>query len=164
MRILFDFAGDPSESRWAAVNDDVMGGRSRSQPTVSDGMLTFNGTLSLENNGGFASIRTVDYRVDLSSFRTIVLRVSGDGRRYQLRLHSDAEYRGIVVAYGAEFVAPVGAWIDVRLDLVALQPRVRGTLLNGPPLNASKVRQMGILIGDKQAGPFSLAIDWIGAE
>ena len=43
---------------WNIVNDDVMGGISTSYLSVSDGKsLIFNGNLSLENNGGFASTR-----------------------------------------------------------------------------------------------------------
>ena len=164
MRTLINFDGDPSEPRWVAVNDGVMGGRSSGSPTVDDGMLEFSGTLSLENNGGFASVRTVDYAVNLSSAETVVLRVRGDGRRYQLRLATSARNRGIAVSYGADFIAPAGEWTEVRLRLDSLQPRVRGTLLNGPPLDPAQIKEVGLLIGDKQEGPFSMDVDWIGVE
>lgn len=164
MRTVMEFDGAPSEPRWVTVNDGVMGGRSRGALTVEDGTLNFSGTLSLENNGGFSSIRTVDYAVDLSDVTAVVLRVRGDGRRYQLRLASDARFRGFDVAYRADFLAPAGEWTEVRLNLDSLQPSVRGTLLNGPPLDPARVRQIGVLLGDKQPGPFALAIDWIGVE
>ncbi len=164
MHTLFDFDGESSEPRWVAVNDDVMGGRSSGQLTVGDGVLTFSGTLSLANHGGFSSVRTVDYVVNLSSFNVIVLRVLGDARRYQLRLQTDAKFCGTTVSYCTDFVASKGEWRDVRLSLDALQPKMRGTFLNGPPFDPSEVSQMGILIGDKQEGPFTLAIDWIGVE
>ncbi len=164
MRTLIEFLDKTSEPRWVAVNDGVMGGRSSGRPTISGGSLKFSGTLSLENNGGFSSVRTVDYAVNLSSTDAIVLRVRGDGRRYQLRLATDAQYRGIIVSYAAEFAPPAGKWTQVRLGLDSLQPSVRGTSLSGPPFDPSQVRQIGILIGDKQEGPFSLAIDWIGVE
>ena len=45
-------------SNWNIVNDDVMGGISKSYLSVNnDNNLIFNGYLSLENNGGFASSR-----------------------------------------------------------------------------------------------------------
>ena len=164
MHTLIDFSGDPSEPRWVAVNDGVMGGRSRGEPTIKDRVLEFSGTLSLANNGGFSSVRTVEYAVSLSGYDAVILRVRGDGRRYQLRFVTDAEYRGIAVSYGADFVPPVGEWADVRVALDSLQPSVRGTSLKGPPFDPSQVRQIGLLIGDKQEGPFVLAIDWIGVE
>ena len=40
---------------WNIVNDDVMGGISRSSLSMNDeNNLIFSGYLSLENNGGFA--------------------------------------------------------------------------------------------------------------
>ena len=43
---------------WSIVNDDVMGGISKSKLSMSDeNNLMFTGYLSLENNGGFASTR-----------------------------------------------------------------------------------------------------------
>ena len=43
---------------WRIVNDDVMGGISTSELYLNDDKnLIFNGNLSLENNGGFASSR-----------------------------------------------------------------------------------------------------------
>ena len=164
MRTLMNFDGDPSEPRWQAVNDNVMGGRSTGDSLIEGGQLQFSGTLSLENNGGFSWVRTEDHAVDLSNETDVVLRVRGDGRRYQLRLGTDARVRGIAVSYGAEFTAPAGQWAVVRVSLDALQPSVRGTVLDGPPLDRAKVRQIGLLIADKRAGPFALAVDWIGVE
>ena len=45
-------------NNWNIVNDDVMGGVSKSYLSVNDDRnLIFDGYLSLENNGGFASSR-----------------------------------------------------------------------------------------------------------
>lgn len=164
MRKLMGFAENSSEPRWAAVNDGVMGGRSSGAPTVKDGVLEFSGSLSLENNGGFASIRTRDYALNLSNASAVVLRVRGDGRRYQLRLATNAQYRGITVSYGAEFDAPAGQWTEVRVSFDSLRPSARGTMLDGPPFDPAQIKELGLLIGDKHAGPFLLAVDWIGVE
>jgi hypothetical protein len=52
---------------WRVVDDGVMGGRSKGNLQISDeGVLTFEGTLSLENNGGFSSLRTDSLKKDLS--------------------------------------------------------------------------------------------------
>lgn len=163
MRTLIKFDGNRSEPLWVAVNDGVMGGRSSGAPLIKDGLLQFSGALSLENNGGFSSVRTVDYNIDLSGFDSLVLRVRGDGRRYQLRLSTNAHHRGIPVSYSADFM-PNAEWMIVRLSLDTFKPSVRGTLLDGPSFDRSLVGQIGLLIGDKREGPFSMAIDWIGAE
>lgn len=164
MRTLMNFDDSPSEARWMAVNDGVMGGRSSGGPTLVDGRLEFSGTLSLANNGGFASVRGVGRDFDLSDASRVVLRVRGDGRRYQLRLATDARYRGMPISYGAEFETSAGEWTEVRVPLAELQPTWRGKQLQGPPLDASRVREIGLLIGDRREGPFTLLVDWIAVE
>ncbi len=164
MRTLVNFDNGPEEPRWIAVNDGVMGGRSSGKPVVENGELQFSGELSLANNGGFASVRSVGRDFDLSDVTMMVLRVRGDGRRYQLRLATDARYRGISVSYGAEFETNRGEWTEVRLPLLSLTPTVRGSRLQGPPMDASQVREIGLLIADKREGTFTLAVDWIAVE
>lgn len=164
LRTLMNFDNTPQEPRWIAVNDGVMGGRSRGGPTVAAGLLEFTGHLSLENNGGFASVRSVGRDFDLSRATAIVLRVRGDGRRYQLRLATDARHRGIAVSYGAGFDTTAGEWAEVRVALASLQPTVRGSLVQGPPLDPSQVREIGLMIADKREGAFALSVDWIGVD
>lgn len=164
MRTLIAFDTSPQEPRWVAVNDGVMGGRSSGGPTIASGQLQFTGELSLANNGGFSSVRTVGREFDLSDATEVVLRVRGDGRRYQLRLATDARYRGIAVSFGAEFATKAGEWTVVRVPLASLRSTVRGSVLQGSPMDASKVREIGLLIGDKREGAFALAVDWIALE
>ncbi len=164
MRILMNFANSPREPRWVAVNDGVMGGLSSGDATVVDGTLQFSGELSLANNGGFASVRCVGRDFDLGDACAVVLRVRGDGRRYQLRLATDARFRDMPVSYGAGFDTIAGQWTQVRVPLASLQPTVRGSRLQGMPLDPSQVREIGLLIADKHAGAFALSVDWIAAE
>lgn len=164
MRVLVDFNPGPAELRWIAVNDGVMGGRSSGGPVIVNGKLTFSGELSLANNGGFSSVRSVGRDFDLSGFSALVLRVRGDGRRYQLRLATDASYRGMTVSYGAAFDTEAGNWIDVRVPLASLEPTVRGSRLAGPALDSTRVRELGLLIADKREGAFALSVDWIAVE
>lgn len=164
MRMLMDFDDTPQPVRWIAVNDGVMGGLSSGGPTVAGGRLVFTGVLSLANNGGFSSVRSSGRGFDLTDASHVVLRVLGDGRSYQLRLATDARYRGSYVSYGAEFATTAGEWIEVRVPLASLRPSVRGNLLQGPPFDASNVREIGLLIGDKREGPFALSVDWIAVE
>lgn len=164
MRSLITFENSSQEPRWVAVNDGVMGGRSSGSPMVADGTLSFSGQLSLANKGGFSSVRSVGREFDLSDVTAIVLRVRGDGRRYQLRLATGARHRDVAVSYGAGFDTLAGEWTEVRVPLAGLVPSVRGTRLQGPPLDASQVREIGLLITDKREGAFSLDVDWIGVE
>lgn len=158
---LLDFRDADGGSRWVAVNDGVMGGRSRGGPVIEDGVMVFSGVLSLENNGGFSSVRTVGRGFDLSAGRELVLRVRGDGRRYQLRLATDARWRGLTVSWAGEFATVPGQWIDAVVPLATLRPTVRGVELQGPPMDPARVREIGLMIADKREGPFRLEVESI---
>lgn len=156
---------DPQETEnlgWQVVNDGVMGGLSRGNLSFShDGILTFSGTLSLENNGGFSLVETKELALDLSSASGIALRVKGDGRKYQIRVESDATYRGMPVSFSGTFATTSGEWLTVRVPFSEFKGGWRGRNLPDEILNPAVIGRVGVLLGDSKAGPFTLAIDWI---
>ena len=78
---LVDFARPEAGQQWQAVNDGVMGGVSDGRFKITEGKtLEFFGTLSLDNNGGFASVRSKPADRDIKTGDTLVVRVKGDGR------------------------------------------------------------------------------------
>jgi hypothetical protein len=157
---LIDFAA-PEMSAWRPVHDGVMGGVSRGGiAATTEGTALFTGDLSLDNPGGFASVRR---RIDGSALADqdgLALRVRGDGRSYQLRLRTDDRFDG--AAYRAEFPTEEGRWQTVRLPFASFEPTFRGRILrDAPPLAPGRVRQIAFMLADKQAGPFDLEIAWI---
>ncbi len=159
---MIDFAAADAPA-WLPVNDGVMGGLSRSALTVTEGgMGLFAGELSLANNGGFASVRAAVADHDLGAAHGLLLKVRGDGRPYRLRLRTDAGFDG--VAYQVEFATEAGRWLEVACPFADFRPVFRGRAVPGaPPLDPAAVRQVGLMIADKQAGPFALEIAWIRA-
>jgi hypothetical protein len=162
-KVLFDFSNVNKAGRWVIVNDGVMGGLSQSEITLSSqGTAIFQGTLSLENYGGFASIRTVPYRLGLQSYDGISLRVRGDGRRYKLRLRTDQYMDG--PAYEAEFDTVADTWVTVNIPFQDTVPTFRGRrLMDLPQLDGNKIVQIGVMLADKNSGPFRLEMSWIRA-
>ncbi|MDA7632500.1 CIA30 family protein [bacterium] len=159
----FDSAGG-NQMAWRITDDGVMGGRSRGQFEYSEeGVMIFKGNLSLENNGGFSSVRTEIVRLDLSESKGLALRVKGDGRSYQMRLSTAARYRSREVSFSAEFQTRKDTWIEVRVPFSAFRAGFRGRSLKGVDFDSSSVRRIGILLGDKKPGPFRLEIDSIRA-
>jgi NADH dehydrogenase [ubiquinone] 1 alpha subcomplex assembly factor 1 len=158
------FDGDAAEPKWTPQNDDVMGGVSKGDASVEGGSLVFTGSLSLENNGGFAQVRIRNLKQDLSGKKGVKLRVMGDGRTYQLRLATDARHRGSAISYSVEFSTKADQWTEVEVRFADLKASHHGDELDGPPANLSKVEEMSFLIGDKREGPFSLKVDWMKAE
>ncbi len=145
-------------SAWRPINDGVMGGLSESRITATgSGTALFTGTVSLERNGGFASIRTDLPCLDLSGHSGLYLRVRGDGHRYRLRLRCDHGFDG--VAYQAGFATQAMQWQTLQLPFDNFQPSFRGRPVpNAPPLDVARICQIGLLIADRQAGTFSLEL------
>lgn len=143
---------------WYVVNDGVMGGISSSQMRhEGENVGVFEGNLSLENNGGFASVRTQIPEGTLAGASTLILTVRGDGKRYQLRLRMSQGFDG--VAYGASFETTAGEWSEVELPLELFRPTFRGYVpRDARPLDPARVRQVGLMLTDKQEGPFRLEV------
>lgn len=153
-RVIIDFS---NASAWSSIDDVVMGGVSRSEMTVENGVATFRGVLSLENNGGFASVRSRPADYDLSGFNGVVVRVKGDGRSYKLRLRLTSSFDG--VSYEAPLEPSAGEWEDVVISFDAFRPVYRGRLVrDAPPLDPAGIKTFGVMIADKQDGPFRLEV------
>ena len=98
--ILFDFEQSGEVNKWLVVNDGVMGGLSQSEVILSgSNTAVFQGTISLENNGGFASTRTIPKLYNLAGYDGIIVRLKGDGKKYQLRMRMDDRFDGISYRY-----------------------------------------------------------------
>lgn len=158
--ITFD---DSSREHWSPVNDVVMGGVSRSAISQTEyGTGLFSGYLSLENNGGFASVRTPVNPAGLTAHTGLMLKVKGDGRTYQLRLRTDDRFDG--VSYRAAFPTEAGQWTTITLPFNEFQPTFRGRLLSDvPPLDPADIRQLAFMVADKTQGAFALEIDFVRA-
>lgn len=141
---------------WRIVNDTVMGGRSQSRFYQQDGLGVFEGYLSMENYGGFASVRRY-FSPNFISDGTVQLRIKGDGRKYQLRMATPRLYRGM--AYVAEFKTEKDEWIQVNFKQSDFTVRYRGRYVNGAPaLDFAEVSRLGLLLGDKRTGQFRLEV------
>lgn len=156
-RLLVDFSTEQDDIDWYVVNDNVMGGRSDGNFTIERGALIFTGRTNT-NGGGFSSIRARHVQRDLSQYEGIRLRVWGDGRRYTWRLATNARWRGRPVSYWADFDTETNAWSTVDIPFSSFVPRFQGTRLDGPELDQKQVAGMGVMIYDKQDGPFELRL------
>ncbi|CAO1659564.1 CIA30 family protein [Halomonas sp. HAL1] len=157
MALTFDSPNE--QQRWYAVDDGVMGGVSKSGFCVSDGVGRFQGEVSLENGGGFASVRREPngFEPTLADAQGIALTVRGDGRTYQLRLKSTS--LGDASAYRVKFTPAQDSWETLHFPWSAFEAVRRGTLLSyAPAVTPSEIHQLGFLIADRTAGPFCLQI------
>ena len=157
--LLLDFSIPELVTQFGVVNDSVMGGASTSRLRPAADAMVFEGDVSLENNGGFASFRGP---VKFPAFAAaILLTVRGDGRRYRLTLKLD-DSTG-TSQYQAAFIAP-REWQTLRFEAADFAASFRGRPVSAPPLRFVDARYVGLLISDKQSGVFKIALKDIKAE
>ncbi len=156
-RILFAF-DDPAQAReWQAVNDRVMGGVSEGRFRITKaGTLEFSGTLSLENNGGFASIRSLPRPLGLRPGDVFRVRLRGDGRRYLLNLYVPDSRTAF--SYRAAIQTVPDEWVEVPIPLESFRASWFGRQVDDP-LEVERVHSLGFMVSDGKPGPFRLEID-----
>jgi hypothetical protein len=159
--MIFDFSPSSDISSWRIVDDGVMGGRSQGQIQLSEaGHGLYSGEISLKNNGGFSSLRYQPKTIVLTDEKEIILRVKGDGKRYQCRLKSRLSDAHSYVHY----FETSGEWQTLRLPLGDFYPTFRGRTLDLPNYPAEKLAEFGLLIGNETEESFELLIDWVGMD
>ncbi len=161
--VLFDFKNATQLEPWRIVNDGVMGGLSQSRLTNSGKQTAiFEGTVSLKNNGGFTSTRTLPKNYHLKGYAGIQLRVKGDGKNYQFRLRGGDRFDG--ASYRHQFSTEADNWTLINIPFHKFIPVFRGRILqNVEPITPGEIQQIGFLIANKRAEEFKLEIDWIKA-
>lgn len=162
-KTMINFTDAQELQNWVIVNDTVMGGRSRTQVErielgeKAQAHLLMYGDLSLENNGGFASIRRVYSPVDWQANKVFSITVIGDGREYQFRLRTSRTWDG--VAYVSSFKTTQGEQEIFTFTERDFTPRFRGRLVrDAGEIDFTDVTQLGFMLSDSNPGEFALMI------
>ena len=155
---IYDFNRNSKASDWTIVNDGVMGGLSYGNFSINqEGNGVFSGTISLENNGGFSSVRYRFAPLATTAKSKVVLRIKGDGKSYQFRIkdQSSAYY-----SYSTTF-ATTGEWETITIDLNSLYPSFRGRRIAASNYNSDSFEEIVFLVGNKKQESFRLFLDSI---
>ena len=161
---LFDFTEADAPKQWQTVNDGVMGGVSEGKFKITDTKtMEFFGTLSLANNGGFASVRTKVKKLSLEKDDTLVAKIRGDGRQYMLNLYPNKQR--MAYSYRATVQTKKDEWIEVKVPLAKFEATSFGRIVkNAGLVKPEEINSLGFMLGDKKAGPFKMEIEWIKVE
>ena len=159
--VLADFPDADSVAGWSIQNDTVMGGVSNSRTEWVDDQLIFAGDLSLDNNGGFCSMRSpvsADFGALAAGATALTLTATGDDQVYlvQVRTDRDLFVQRVTIAGDTEdtYVLPFADFTATDFMLDAITPL--------EPLDPGSILQIAVYILDKQEGPFRLAIRSFG--
>lgn len=163
--VLLDFDQPGAAAGWTTVNDPVMGGRSTSTVTDGPGGLVFSGTVSLENNGGFASARSPqdpELGRKAAGARSLRVHAVGDGKTYLVKVGAAGQPWSYIQRFGTEaavervYDLPIAGFqpVGMRLDPAPGAPQT---------LDPSTISEVSVYILDKQQGPFAITISEIEA-
>jgi hypothetical protein len=153
---IFDFNEATTLRNWKVIDDVVMGGRSLGSFVINEnGHGVFKGRVSLENNGGFSSIRYTNTVKIPKNYQKIRIRLKGDGKSYQFRLKPK---RDRWESYVYNF-STTGTWQIIEIPLKEMYPSFRGRKLNTGNFDFDQIEEMGFLISNKQNEDFRLELD-----
>ncbi len=146
---------------WSTVHDTVMGGVSDGRVTPLDepGAIRFAGTLSLENNGGFASARTTSAPLGLEGIDAFRLELQGDGREWSFTVRRD-DLKIRAGSWRATF-RTTGERQVVEIPLTDFTAVRMGRPIPGAPSlvgAGDHLDSVGFLVGNQQAGPYELKV------
>ncbi len=159
--VIVDFTGESNANDWIVINDGVMGGKSKGVFYVSnEGHAVFSGHISLQNNGGFSSVRHVIPLLNVKKYSKVVLKVKGDGKRYQFRIKASAnDYYSYITYFETN-----GDWQKITLPFNQMYPSFRGMKVNKSNFEGMQMEEIGFLIGNKMEEDFCLLIHKIYLE
>lgn len=157
-KLLHDFSKNDDLSVWTIVNDGVMGGLSKGNISINeDGHGVFSGYISLRNNGGFSSLRKRFAPMNVTSYQKIIIRIKGDGNRYQMRVKTHTYDAHSYIAY----FTTTGQWEEIELNLTTFYPSFRGRKLSMGNYPKTTMEELAFLIANKKEEAFQLQIDYI---
>ncbi len=158
--MVWDFGSKSDAKDWSIVNDGVMGGLSKGRVEFTDSSLIFKGSVSLENNGGFTSFRSPYRNYNFSEFESIEIRYRSNGLpsaftfdnyrafwrpNYKIKLPVSEDWQILKVKVSDIKQYRMGEYTGYSLDME----------------DAKEVIRVGLISDAKEAGDFSIEIDYI---
>ena len=156
-----NFGSTNNQSDWYVINDGVMGGLSESQLGFGEDSFIFKGEVSLQNNGGFSSVRSPFDTYDLTDFSAVEIKYRATGYDFAFNLATSK------VWYRPVFRVPIrdseGEWVTKVFNLSDFNEVVVGKKTGAtlPQEKLKDVIRLGFITNEKRAGKFMLEVDYI---
>ena len=155
--VVWDFRTTGTRD-WRPLNDGVMGGRSTGNVAYGDSAMLWQGATSLDNNGGFASLRAPWGHLNLSQAREVVLTCRGTGGPFKLTMETSERWW---MPYAFASFSPSEEWGEVVLDVSDFgwsQAQMGDLRSVTPSKEWSDILRVGLMKYDGTAQPFELEV------
>ncbi len=160
---FIDFGLDKDGQDWQTINDGVMGGLSDGIRLLQEESLLFKGNISLENNGGFSSLKSPYANYDLSDFSKLEIRFKTAKVGEQFSFTFECFEQWYRPYFKLPFKSTSTDWETQTLDLSSAEAyevgRKMGIYLSDDIKPA--IIRLGFIKDDKKTGDFELEVDYI---
>lgn len=162
-KIIASFEMPESMQNWKSYNDGIMGGRSKGgMEHTGQQTILFTGDISLENGGGFSSIRSKPKPMNMEGASGVIVKARGDGQKYWVGLRTGGQFPE--AAYRADLPTAKGEWTTTFIPISDFKQQVWGMLVKGgSPINSAGITSVAITLADKKAGAFEFELEYIKA-
>lgn len=161
LSLEIDFGQKTGGQDWQIMNDGVMGGLSKGHIEMKEETLIFRGTVSLENNGGFTSLRGPYENYDLSNFETITVKYKSTGQDIAFRM--ELYERWFYPYFKKNLPETDNEWQTISIPLSEFNEYRIGDA-TGKKMSAenlANVIRLGFNTNSKKASSFEFEVDFI---
>ena len=147
--------------RWSTM--ELWRALTREQDAYENSMV-FWGEVSLENNGGFSSLRSNFSNKQLSQFEKVSLRYRSKG--ISLAMTFSVSNRWYVPNYKFSLASTGGEWSMITINLNQFRKHYIGKPMNEmlDQEVLKKVIRMGFITDEKKYGSFEFEVDYINSS
>lgn len=160
---IIDFGNSAEKNQeWVLLSDNIMGGLTKSKIEYTNNSVLLSGNISLDNYGGFSSIKTKYESVDLSEYNGIKIKFKSTNQKFAFTLEDNQNWTQ--PNFKREFSPKKDdTWEELIIYFKDFQEIKIGELTGNMMKSKSlkNIVRMGIMTYEKKEGPFSLEVDYI---
>lgn len=159
-----DFGKKGNEQSWQVITDNVMGGLSSGKVELTQKGIKISGMQSLENNGGFVSLKSPFALYDLSDYKTMKIRYRSKGIQFGLTLEVDQRF--YKPYYKINLAKEPKGWTEVEFAISNFKEYQLGEFTGDTISNKllEDIIRIGFITSEKRAGEFEFEVDYIQFE
>tara|TARA_B110000003_G_scaffold274490_1_gene314589 strand:+ start:11120 stop:11665 length:546 start_codon:yes stop_codon:yes gene_type:complete len=156
-----DFGEEKKGHYWKVINDGVMGGISKGSKELTKNSMLYKGKVSLDNNGGFSSLRRSFSDKDISMFNEIEIRYRSVG--ISLAFTIAVSQRWYIPNYKISLDGTSSEWTTTTIKLSDLRKHYIGKPMNEmlKKETLKEIVRIGFITDEKKYGNFEFEIDFI---
>ena len=161
--LVIDFGKTNGKNKdWILISDNIMGGVSKSKLEYLDDSFLLTGNISLDNYGGFSSIKTKYENFDLTDYKGVKIRFKSSKQKFAFTLEESKNWTS------PNFKGDFNSTKENTWEVITIYFKDFKEYQIGEPtgnmLKTSSLKnivRLGIITTDKKEGPFTIEVDYV---